>query len=260
MKSKGWKMLGIIALIGLLAIGFVGCVEEKKVVTQKPELTPIPTPTATPVMTALAERKIEFQPIVEATRVYLRVNVTWMPETLKLELFDPNGSRIDVKYVSKDDLGDGNETVKLNIWEIGEDSKPGTYSLLVKDPKGKIVYNSTITFEKGAKLRIEDVLIEDITYVGGVVNRYYISKMRLFLSNNGDLPAFIDKAVLLVDGKKTEKDLFLGIPPIEVKEIKLYSTKLSSGLESGKYTLTIKLYSHEGCELASYKTELMLSE
>lgn len=43
------RLLGIVAIIGLLAVAFSGCVEEEKAATPKPE--PTPSPTETPTIT-----------------------------------------------------------------------------------------------------------------------------------------------------------------------------------------------------------------
>ena len=64
MKFGNWKVLGIIALTVLLAIGFVGC-GERKVVTPEPEITPIVTQTpVAKVIEGLASVHV-FLPVVK---------------------------------------------------------------------------------------------------------------------------------------------------------------------------------------------------
>ena len=65
--------------------------------------------------------------------------------------------------------------------------------------------------------------------------------MKLTISNDGDLPAIIDKIVIKAGGKEEELPILKGISPGEEKTIS--KTLWISGLEKGKHPVTVELYS-----------------
>lgn len=232
--------LGIVTLIGLLIIGIAGCVEEKNSTTSKPELT--------------SEYKVECSPITEFGTAYLKVKVEGKAKDLKVMLSDPEGSTIDFTLISKDDLIDGIEAVKVAMSRCGETPKPGTYTLIIKQyfPE-KVLYKEELTFS-GAKVSVLDVEFETTFFE--YANTYNISSLKLLITNNGDLPAIIDKIVIVIDDKESEIPFFFeDIPPKENKVI--IEKPFLSFLDSGTYPVTIKLYSGQ-IELTSYETQIEL--
>jgi len=241
--------LGILALIGLLVIGMAGCVEEKNDITSKPESTPTEISTS--------KYKIECSAFAEDRIAYLKIRVEGEAKNLKVILGDPEGYTTDAENITRDDLLDGIETVKVAMssatsiyWDI---PKAGTYTLVIKESSsGEIVYSTKLTFS-GAKIRI---INREFTYGYYESSFYYdLMELKLQITNEGDLPAFFDEIVIVIGDKEYNFLHYEGISPKESKEI-IEKTHISN-LESGTHPVTIKLYSKK-TELASYETQLTL--
>ncbi|PNV77622.1 MAG: hypothetical protein C0200_05190 [Thermoproteota archaeon] len=237
---KKWVLLSIIALICLVAILLAfGSIN----ILQRNESAP-------PSMGYI----VSCSPVAEEEKAYLKVRIEGEAADLKILLSDPDGTTADEIYVSKEKLLDGVETVKLSMAGYAMTPKAGTYTLLiVKFREGKLVYKKELTFS-GANIRIDDVKIktEYNPYTG-----YRVEEVNLRVSNSGDIPAVINKAVVMVDHVERISFIPRAIPPKESRMMEILGQAYIIGLERGVHHVTIKLSSGE-IELAGYETNIEL--
>jgi len=220
----------------------------------KPELTPIDT----------SGYKIWYTPIAENETACLKVRVEGEPvERLKVMLSDSEGNTIDFTYVLKDDLIDGIETVYVGM-SRGGTPKSGTYILVIKgESSGKIICKETLTFS-GVHLSLTDVQLG--TFISGTFEttmfqvekgKYRIDAVKLLITNDGDLPAVINRAMMVIGDQASESSFIArqGISPKTSKEIIMGGFLIWIG--HGTYPLTIKLYSGD-TEIVRYETRIKL--
>ena len=112
-----------------------------------------------------------------------------------LRLLDPDGLVITVgDYIAKQDLA-----TKLCIGKYQTTPKAGKYTLTVyrADLSGTIIAEKVFEFD-GAKISIESIDPE----FKAVYKNYRMDDVRVIFENKGDLPAYIEKVVVTVDGKR----------------------------------------------------------
>ena len=202
------------------------------------------------IMPTIATYEVKYSAISEDGRAALKVTVRGPAESLEIILSDPDGNTVGRRYIPEEDLVDGVETVEVDMARYGETPKRGTYTLVVKTlyPEEKI-YEANPTF-KGAKLNITKAEYETEYLLGS----WDIRKLKLTISNDGDLPAIIDKIVIKAGGKEEDLPILKGISPGEEKTIS--KTLWISGLEKGKHPVTVELYSKDN-KLTSYTSEII---
>lgn len=238
------KMLWV-AIVGLLAIGFSGCVDNEK---------SAPTEIPTPIY------KVEYSTIADAGISYLKVKVTGISQDYKVILSDPNGSTTGIAYISKDDMIDGVETVDVQMSEYGKTPKTGAYTLLIKQilPED-VVYVTKPVFKK-VLIDLGDIKFESSKYCYGTCE-YTITKVKFTITNYGDIPVIINYALVGIGGEKypatscfdgrprvmnrqeSKINLIEGIAPNDSKEImgNLYFPVRSRY----RYDIDIALYSEQ---------------
>jgi|GEM_PF-3771046 len=118
----------------------------------------------------------------------LRLNVSGKPNSLILELKSPTGF-LSRARISNESMLDGFEVVDLKMCECGMDPPKGVYHLTLKDLRGSVISESLLEFE-GAKLKIVDVRVK-----GG--------KLYVDVLNDGDVPAIVDRVVVVNGGTNT---------------------------------------------------------
>jgi len=248
--------LEIIALIVLLMIGIGGCIEEKKGISTKPVSTEVPTP----------EYKVEYWPVTENGIVYLMIVVRGEANYIELMLSDPEVSILNgCGLLSEADLKDVIGRGMIEMGKYGEIPKAESYTLMIKElPSGEIVYKTEVTIS-GAQVHVRGA--EFVTEFQESIDQRTVTMLKLLISNEGDLPISITKAVVLIhwcegDGstpmyryKEPKISLSYTILP---KESKVITENLEiSGLESSTYYVRIILCSGQR-EIAYYDTELLL--
>ncbi len=267
MKTQSWVTIVMIflALIVGFALGNSQTRIETVTVTEKETLTHTTTIEVTSTTTIYtitpreeaayklptSEYKISYSPIVDSGTAYLKVRVEGEASSLKLMLSDPEGNT-NTAHISKDELLDGAEVEELRMADYGKTPKAGTYMLIIKRAyTGDIVYQEELTFN-GADVSVENVEFQTKSYE--YLDKGAITEISLIISNDGDLPAIINKIAIIIDGDMYEIPFYEGVLPKENKEI-IRSAYIS--LRKGTYLVTIKLYSRE-VELASYDTRVVI--
>lgn len=238
------KGLLVILVVGLVLIGLTGCVEEEEKVEGEKKQKP------------KEEYKIEdYSVIVENGIPYLKVKLKGKAPIsyLKVMLSDPEGATVDKKYVSKEDLFDGVETIKLRMtgFSFGQSPKAGAYTISVVDVLDKQLCTKTVRFN-GGQIEIKEVEFEVKSYEG-FFSEKFITGVSIVVVNKGDLPVVVNKAVIEVDGQEKEIPLLQEwIPPNKSKKIiePIYISDLGGGTHSARVTL----YSDD-VEVATYELE-----
>jgi len=161
---------------------------------------------------------------------------------LKFLLTDPAGVEVGFEYA---ELG----VTGARLWMAGYGETPpaGVYTLLVKRYEG-IVNSIAFDFE-GASLEVIDVetsweYFESLEY-------YILDELTIVVANHGDLPAYIDKVKLKLDGEAETLYIFNGAV-LSGKELMLTPSVYISDIPPGKYELTLKIKDSAGETLASY--------
>jgi len=172
-------------------------------------------------------------------------------KSVDLTLTDPDGVKTDWSYVELGVTG-----AKLRMSDYGKTPLPGTYTLIIKDAlSGEAAPSLAFNFS-GAKLKITDVTPtwEYYKYLGF----YSLTSLAIKVRNTGDLPAYINRGELNIDGQ-TETMYYLTecVLPKETRTIT--DSVYISGISPGTYTLTITLKDKSGTIMATYNTEVTLS-
>lgn len=190
-----------------------------------------------------SQYEVEYLPVLGGfySDGFLKVIVKGPPENLYVTVTNPEGTVVGEKYISKEELLDGNETVVVRMSKVRTLPKSGTYTVIVKEAlSNKIVYTTKPTF-KGVKLKITDVEYERIEW------KYSNLAVTLRIKNEGDLPVRY-RAIVRVNGKKDEfyPRSTLCILPGEKKGLKDF---LYIPLEEGVHTAVVELYGDDKKEL-----------
>ncbi|GEM_PF-4640101 len=149
-------------------------------------------------------------------RPVLTVNVSGPANDMAIILTNPEGYTA-IRSISKMDLIDNFESVKVLMRE-GRGSLPaGTYRLVVKTiTPEKVVYEREVKF-KPAIVRITDAEVKLEETFFGV---YWHLRYSITVKNDGELPAYIDKVLIIIDGEECidehpREDYILGEGEIE---------------------------------------------
>jgi len=120
--------------------------------------------------------------------------------TIGLYLYDSNLDQIDAGSISFTAMEDGSETYLLQLAGMWETPMSGTYSLVVKStfPQRKPLYTKDFAFS-GADVSVTSCDITDWTYWHS--GDYTLQELSVDVSNDGDLPAYVDKILINIDGK-----------------------------------------------------------
>lgn len=186
-----------------------------------------------------SQYEVEYLPVLgegyEARDEYLKIIVRGPPENLYVTVTNPKGTVVGEKYISKEKLLDGGETVMVRMSKLRTLPKPGTYTVIVKEAlSNKIVYTTKPTF-KGVKLNITDVEYERIEW------KYSNLAVTLKVKNEGDLPVRYS-AIVRVNGKDDEFDPPLSALCILPGEKTSLIDTLYIPLEEGVHTAVVELY------------------
>jgi PGF-CTERM protein len=150
-----------------------------------------------------------------------------------LHLLDPDGLKVSSGYITKEDIA-----TKLRMGKYQTTPKAGKYTLTVYrvDLSGTKIAEKVFEFE-GAKISIESIDPEFEESFGD----YYLDGVRVIIENKGDLPAYIEKVVVTVDGKREHSwHESISIGPMSESVADLYSGSYISEIESGDKKVTVE--------------------
>jgi len=210
-----------------------------------PKETPRETPKETPQF-QLKEWKVINDDGVPKLQIKFSANKS----VIKLTLIDPDGVETDWSYVELGVTG-----AKLRMSDYGRTPPAGTYTLLIKDILDREVA-SPLTFNfSRANLKIINVTP---TWEYYKYRNYSLTSLAIKVRNTGDLPAYINRGELNIDGQtETMNYLTECVLPKETRTIT--DSVYISGISPGTYTLTITLKDKSGTIMATYNTEVTLS-
>jgi murein DD-endopeptidase MepM/ murein hydrolase activator NlpD len=144
----------------------------------------------------------------------LRISVNGPADELALMLTNPKG-KTDIKFISKRSLIDNFETVDLKMGE--EPFSEGPYTLTVKTvTPEKIIYKKDMWFSspKNVQMTNGEVTLKCMYDTNRKNYHYNVLKYNLAFKNEGSLPFFIDKLIIvfIMPDKKVEYTLPYYIP------------------------------------------------
>ena len=151
----------------------------------------------------------------------------------KYRLLDPDGLKVSSGYKTKEDLA-----TKLRMGKYQTTPKAGKYTLTVYrvDLSGTKIAEKVFEFE-GAKISIESIDPEFEESFGD----YYLDGVRVIIENKGDLPAYIEKVVVTVDGKREHSwHESISIDPMSESVADLYSGSYISEIGPGDKKVTVE--------------------
>ena len=151
----------------------------------------------------------------------------------KYRLLDPDGLKVSSGYITKEDLA-----TKLWMGKYQTTPKAGKYTLTVyrADLSGTKIAEKVFEFN-GAKISIESI---DPEFEEGYKD-YRMDDVRVIFENKGDLPAYIEKVVVTVDGKR-DCSLYesVSIDPMSESVADISSGIYISGIEPGDKKVTVE--------------------
>lgn len=163
-------------------------------------------------------------------------------EDLTFVLTDPAGLEVGFEYAQLGVTG-----ARLWMAGYGETPPAGEYTLLVKR-YDEFVDSIAFDFE-GASLEVIDV--ETSWEYFEFLDYYTLDELTVVVVNHGDLPAYIDRVRLKLDGEAETLYIFNGAV-LPGKELMLTPWVYISGIPAGKHGLTLKIKDSAGETIASY--------
>ena len=167
---------------------------------------------------------------------------------VELTLTNPDGVKTDWNYIEPGVTG-----AKLRMSDYGRTPAPGTYTLIIKDVLGREVTPPLAFNFSGAKLKIVGITPtwKYYEYLG----YYSLTNLAIEVENMGDLPAYISKGELNIDGKiETVYYLTECVLPKETRTIT--DSVYISDISPGTCALTITLKDSADAIMATYSTEV----
>lgn len=177
----------------------------------------------------------------------------------ELILLNPDGKKVDLYRVK---YGMTEAELEMSVFDEVT-PKPGTYTLIVKDPTGKQIDTYKFDF-KGAKLQI--VGVEPDWDHMKILKTYLLSRLTIKVKNTGDLPAVVTKAEVNLDGKKGTV-YYAPTACLLPNESRIYylggvvsgvMIQIPEELSGDTYNLTVTL-KDSGSVLATYSTKVTVS-
>jgi hypothetical protein len=171
---------------------------------------------------------------------------------VELLLTNPDGVEVDserVYYWGWDTEVEEKEA-ELDLAGYKEIPEAGQYTLTVKDALGKIIDTEIFSFAGGEVTMSEVSLTWDYDEYW---NSYSLKSISFKVTNNGDLPAYIDEGKITVDSETQTLYFYETILPDE--EATLYSSIYAiSEITAGTKTFTLELKDNADKIIAFYST------
>ena len=158
-----------------------------------PTTTPPGSETSTPTPQGFEHFRVQQWRVIDDNGTpTLRASVTASGE-YRLTLIGPKGNRRD-----SGSSVEGTGEIKLSLAEARKAPDPGQYTLLVKDALDEEIASQVFDFE-GINLAASGVSCAwEINMTG---TEYTLTNLEFIATNSGDVPAYIDKAVVSVRGR-----------------------------------------------------------
>lgn len=250
LELKTGVLFAVVFVLGLI-IGAAASPEPSEVVTETVTSTKTVTETLTKTVTVTPSPKPtgfvfkEYKVIVRHSTASLYVSFE-TDRNVELKIIGPDGVEKDSTIVSPDETG-----AYLYIGDFMGTPESGTYKLIVMDLWGK-VFEQELTFT-GYDVEVVDVSF-DSRY--DELLGYIVEKVFITVRNNGDLPTFLSKG-LLVLGEETEELYFFSEPLEPGQEKTISATIYVSGLPKS-FTVSLRLFNDKEDEVAEYSFQATL--
>ena len=167
-----------------------------------------------------------------------------------LHITDPNGVETDRERIEQGITG-----AKLRLAGYKEIPQAGTYTLIVKDKYGDVIFTKEISFT-GADVSIAKCTPGWKYYEWS--DKYTLDSLTISVKNVGDLPAYIDKADVRIDGKVSSLWLSEVVLQNQVKTIA--KNTYMGDISSGKHEMTVILKDYSKNIISTYTTEVVPSK
>jgi hypothetical protein len=168
-----------------------------------------------------------------------------------LHLTDPNGVETDFrKRIEKGITG-----AKLRLAGYKEIPQAGTYTLIVKDKYGDIIFTKEISFI-GADVSIVKCTPSWKYYEWS--DKYTLDSLTISVKNKGDLPAYIDKADVSINGKVSS--LWLSEVVLQNQEKTIAENTYISDITSGEHEMIVTLKDSSKNIITTYTTDVVPSK
>jgi hypothetical protein len=204
-----------------------------------------------PAVTKETEFKItQWEVIEHLDHPALRLRFTIYEYIADLYLSNPDGVLTDSKSVMV-----GVNEITLCLAGYGETPDAGQYTLIVKDALRNIVAKEEFYFE-GAEATISNV---ELTWDYSETFEFYsLERISFIVSNNGDLPAYINEARIAIGDKVVTIHLYKKVLPGETKTIE--EPLIPSKITSGDKVFTLELKDITGKVVGSYSRNVTPTE
>lgn len=192
----------------------------------------------------------------------MRVVLEGEEDNYNLTLSGPSKDTIATASVSLLEMADGRESVLLPmVTEVERFSspEPGTYTLVIGDSAGNVVYRESFTYS-GADLSVKSWGPPEFSREWG---GYWLENVPVTVVNNGALPAYVTDLEITIDGEKgTGSGDWLRHSPEEMVVLPgetdtVHMTDFSLGpLAEGTHSVTYALKGYGNETLATHSTEI----
>lgn len=167
-----------------------------------------------------------------------------------LHITDPNGVETDRERIEQGITG-----AKLRLAGYKEIPQAGTYTLIVKDKYGDIIFTKEISFS-GADVSIVKCTPSWKYYEWS--DKYTLDSLTISVKNKGDLPTYIDKADVSIDSKVSS--LWLSEVVLQNQEKTIAKNTYISDITSGEHEMIVTLKDSSKNILTTYTTDVIPSK
>ena len=250
LELKTGVLIAVVFVLGLI-IGAAASPGPSGVVTETVTSTETVTETLTKTVTVTPSPKPagfsfkEYKVLVRhmTGTLYVRFETD---RNVELKLIGPDGVEKDSAIVTPEETG-----AYLYMGDFASTPDPGAYKLVAIDLWGK-VFEKEFVFT-GFSV---EVLSVDFESSYSEFSGYTISKVFITLKNTGDLPTFISKGLLIINGKTEE--LYFFSEDLEPGKEKTISTPVYIYDLPKTFSATLKLYNDKDEEVVSYSFQATL--
>ena len=164
--------------------------------------------------------------------------------TASIKLIGPDGEEKSVDLVSPEETA-----TYLRMSRYGETPLPGKYKVILRSLFGKLAekeFEFTRYNVKATKIEFEKEWHEGLGYgsLTGVV---------IYLTNEGDLPTYVIKAKVVIDGDMKTVSIYSRPVPPGTSSLKI---SVLASMKPGSYTIEVTLVNDEEKEIAAIKGTL----
>ncbi|MEE8374666.1 MAG: hypothetical protein V3R87_13245 [Dehalococcoidia bacterium] len=158
-----------------------------------PTTAPPGSETSTPTPQGLEHFRIQQWRVIDDNGTPTLSTSATASDNYSLTLIGPKGNRRD-----SGSIAEGTSEIKLKLADAWKAPDPGQYTLLVKDALDEQIASQVFDFE-GINLAVSGVSCTWEINVTGT--EYTLTNLQFIAANSGDVPAYIDRAVVSVRGR-----------------------------------------------------------